>query len=320
MSDRCIFVDVSLYQPNMDWKVLAEKGVTGAILKASSGSYRKDALFLQHASAAHAAGLVLGAYHWCDPTNNAITQAQNFLSAVKGQPISFLAVDMEQFWASWVEYFERDITTLLSGEEISDSAYGVASYLVKNSGLPVIIYTRASFVADRAPQAAAWLPNFPLWLAYYPYSRVRISATWEELREKHLPVPLGPLLPKNCTRWTFWQFSGDKFRMEGAGGSLLDLNFFNGDRKALEKFIHTGLPPVIVAPQPALPRRARTLANLNLRSEPRVATDTRIGRVIYNTLVEVKELRQVGVDKWARIGENEWLAMEYKNATLMIWA
>jgi lysozyme len=318
MDNKCIFVDVSLWQPNMDWVQLSQNGVTGAIIKASSGSYRKDPLFTRHVQGVADSGLMIGAYHWCDPTNDDLAQAKNFLSAIKGFPVRFLAIDMEQFWQVWAEFYARDIETIVPGWRISQNAYRVASYLKKNSGLPVIVYTRASFVSYRTPEAAEWLPQFPLWLAYYPYSRVRVTTTWSELKEKYLPVVKGPLLPENCTSWVFWQFSGDKFRLDGTGGSAIDLNFFNGDVKELSEFIQSGLPPT-GAVDPSVPRKAKTLYRLNLRSEPRVAYETLIGKLERGTVVDVLEIKQIGMDKWARIGENRWAAMEYRNAFLMVW-
>ncbi len=318
MKDRALFVDVSLYQPRMDWQVLAENDVSGVIAKASSGSYRKDPLFNSHVDAAKKAGLVVGAYHWCDPTNDDIAQAKNFLDTVKGKPVSFLAVDMEQSWKYWSEFYERKVTSILPGSRISQNAYRVASYLRLNSKLPVIVYTRASFVMAYAPDAVHWMPKFHLWMAHYPYTRTRITTTWDDLRQNHLPVLKNPMRPPNCDQWLFWQFSGDKFRLDGTGGSLIDLNFFNGDKNDLKDFLETGDAPE-QEKDPELPRRARTLANLNVRKQPKVGAGTWVGRLTKGTVVEVVEVRWIGMDKWARIGENRWSAMEYRGAALMTW-
>ncbi len=318
MEEKKLFVDVSLWQPNMDWTMLAQNGVKGVIAKASSGSFRKDPLFTKHVQGATDAGLVVGAYHWCDPTNDDITQAKNFLNTIKGYPVKFLAIDMEQYWQLWAEFYTHEVESIVPGWRISENAYRVASYLKKYSGLPVIVYTRASFVAFRAPEAAEWLPQFHLWLAYYPYSNVRVTTTWAELKAKYLPIVKGPLLPKNCKSWLFWQFAGGKFRLDGTGGSGIDLNFFNGNQADLDAFLKDGTPPTPPNDLPT-PRKARTLARLNVRSEPLVSTKPVIGKLDYGTVVDVFEIRWVGMDKWARIGENRWAAMEYRNAFLMIW-
>jgi lysozyme len=318
MIEKTLVVDVSLYQPKMDWMLLAQNGVAGVIAKASSGSFRKDPLFLRHVQEAKAAGLVVGAYHWCDPSNDDLAQAKNFLSVVQDQPVSFLAVDMEQYWQVWAEFYERKISTIIPGKRISENAFRVASYLRKYSGLPVVIYTRASFVVFRAPQAAEWLPKFPLWLAHYPYTRERISTTWSDLKQNHLPKLTGPLMPPNCNSWVFWQFSGDKFRLPGTNG-VIDLNFFNGSRAELDYFVKTGQLPERVVEEPVLPRKARSLARLNVRSDPKTEYRNIVGKLEKGTIVDVLEVRWVGMDKWARIGENRWVAMQFRNALLMAW-
>jgi GH25 family lysozyme M1 (1,4-beta-N-acetylmuramidase) len=318
MTEKTLVVDVSLYQPKIDWKVLAENGVAGVIAKASSGSFRKDPLFLRHVQEAKAAGLVVGAYHWCDPSNDDLAQAKNFLSTIQNQPVGFLAVDMEQYWQVWAEFYDRNITTIISGKRISENAYRVASYLRKYSGLPVLIYTRASFVYFRAPQAVEWLSKFPLWLAHYPYSRDRVTTTWIDLKKYHLPKLIGPLMPPNCNSWVFWQFSGDKFRLPGTNG-LIDLNYFNGSKDDLDYFIRTGQLPERVENESPLPRKAKALARLNVRSEPQVGTRNFVGKIEKGTIMDVLETRWIGMDKWARIGENLWVAMQFRNALLMVW-
>jgi GH25 family lysozyme M1 (1,4-beta-N-acetylmuramidase) len=316
--EKCLLVDVSLYQPNMDWKILANNGVAGVIIRASAGSYRQDPMFLQHVKSADSAGMIIGAYHWLDPNNDDVAQAQNFLNAVKNQPIRFLALDMEQYWKYWSEYFAHDVKSIIPGSRISENALRVATYLRKNSKLPVVVYTRASFVSYRTPQAKEWLPDYNLWLAYYPYSSVRITTTWEDLKSNYLPILNGPILPEKCTEWSFWQFSGNKFRLEGTGNVVIDLNFFNGNKHDLENFCSTGTVPIPDS-DPELPRKARTRYRINIRTEPRVAYDTYVSTLAYGTIVNVYEIKQIGWDKWARIDINRWAAMEYRNVRLMVW-
>jgi lysozyme len=318
MIDNCLLVDVSLYQPNMDYVELAENNVRGVIAKASQGSYRRDPFFTRHVEKAKKAGMAVGAYHWLDPNSDDITQAKYFLQTVEDQPVSFLAVDMEQYWKYWYEWYKKEIRNVIPAERISENGYRVASFLKKNSGLPVVVYTRASFVSYRTPPASEWLPNFNLWLAYYPYSRVKVTTTWDDLMINYLPRLKGPLLPKNCEQWLFWQFSGDKFRLNGTNGSAIDLNFFNGDADEFNNFITTGNPPKPVI-KPTLPGKARIIYRINLRSEPRVAAETLVGKLNTGTIVDVLETRNVGADVWARIGNNRWAAMLYRNMRLMAW-
>jgi len=318
MLDKCLLVDVSLYNSRIDWKILADNGVVGAIIRASAGSYRQDPLFIRHVEGAVEAGLVVGAYHWLDPNSEDEAQAKNFMQTIAGYPVNFLALDMEQNWKYWSEWYVHDVRHIIPGWRISENAYRVASYVKKNVNSPLVIYTRASFVSAWAPQASAWLSKFNLWLAYYPYARIKVNTTWDDLKTNYMPKVFGPLLPPGVENWVLWQFSGDKFTLEGTGGSAIDLNLFNGTKQQFEQFISTGTPPVRTI-DPVLPKKARTLYRLNVRSSTVVSWENIVGKLNPGTIVDVYELRRVGLDLWARIGPNQWVAMMYRNVRLMVW-
>jgi len=67
MDDFCLGVDVSSWQPKVDWKVLYEGGVRFAIIKLSQGNYSYDRFTREHVRGAMEAGLLVGLYHWHDP-------------------------------------------------------------------------------------------------------------------------------------------------------------------------------------------------------------------------------------------------------------
>src|SRR5512145_1760653 len=96
-------IDVSRWQPSVDWGLLKSKGVMFAIIKATQGNYAVDAMLKKHAEGARAAGMIIGFYHWCDPLVNAESQAKYFLNTIKDLHYHFVAADVEQFWADWQE-------------------------------------------------------------------------------------------------------------------------------------------------------------------------------------------------------------------------
>ncbi len=219
-------IDASRWDIRLDWAQLKAGGVAFAILKAAQGASMRDPRFEQHLQGALSAGLICGAYHWCDPTHDDRRQAENFLAAIEGKQVAFAAVDVEQYWQDWNEWQARRVTRFIPPNRISQSAKTVAAKIQAVSGLPVLIYTRASFVRDYARAMLAWLPQWDLWLAHYPYGSGRVSCSWEQLRQ-HFPRISSPALPEDCRGWHFWQFSAEKFILPGAR-SPLDLNFFNG--------------------------------------------------------------------------------------------
>lgn len=239
-------IDASRWDLRIDWRQVRAGGAAFAILKASQGRAARDPRFEQHLRDAGDAGLICGAYHWCDPLHNDKEQAANFLDAIAGKPVAFAAVDVEQYWQDWMEWQRRSVTRKIPPLRISQSALNTAVEIKARSGLPVLIYTRASFVRDYAEPMLAWLADFDLWLAHYPYGSARVSCSWEQLAAQ-LPRLKTPLMPAGCREWRFWQFSAEKFILPGAP-SPLDLNFFNGNLEQLKKWCRIDPPGVPTKP------------------------------------------------------------------------
>ncbi len=75
-------VDVSAYQPRVDWQRLAATGHRFVWIKASEGSGWTNQYFPRQRSGARSAGLLQGAYHYARPASSSgATQARHFLSA-----------------------------------------------------------------------------------------------------------------------------------------------------------------------------------------------------------------------------------------------
>jgi len=153
--------------------------------------------------------MAIGLFHWVDPTIHAETQAFYFLKAIENLNYHFLAIDMEQQWASWQEWRDGNITQILSPTRISDCAAGFVNFLEGKVKKPLLVYTRASFVSEYAKPAANWLTKYPLWLAHYPYKSGRVKTDWDTFKKSYLPTIKGPNLPLNCKTWHFWQFTGE---------------------------------------------------------------------------------------------------------------
>ena len=235
-------VDVSRWQPAVDWQVLRAAGVSFAVIKASQGATLRDPLLKAHFNGARAAGLVTGVYHWLDPTLPAGRQIDHFLSACSGLDFDFAALDVEQYWRSWEEWSEHRIVRCIEPERISGCAREAGELLRAATKTPVVIYTRASFVHTYAEPMQDWLPGWPLWLAHYPYLRGRVKLTWESLKREHLPKIAGPNMVDGTGEWHFWQFSGDRFLLPGAS-TPLDLNFYNGSEEELRAWCAGKAPP-----------------------------------------------------------------------------
>ncbi|MEN6481689.1 MAG: glycoside hydrolase family 25 protein [Anaerolineaceae bacterium] len=250
-------VDVSTWQKKVDWQVLKAGGVDFALVKASQGSQQKDARCEQHLRGAQAAGLLSGVYHWCDPTCRVESQINNFMSAGAGLSFDFCALDVEQYWCSWQEWSQHQITHKLTPRQISTSARDTATAIRERTGKPTLIYTRASFVSDYARPMLEWLSDWDLWLAFYPFDRGRVQLEWAELTPILQHLPASPLLPEGCREWKFWQISGDKFVLPGCN-SALDLNLFQGSLADLRAWCGLDTTPP-ANPEPGLNEKVERL-------------------------------------------------------------
>lgn len=91
-------LDVSHWQPPIDWAKARRTGVEGVYIKTSQGAGYRDPAAAQHYSGAKAAGLLVGFYHFCT-NDNGIKQFENFAGAANAIGKTELppALDAEAF-------------------------------------------------------------------------------------------------------------------------------------------------------------------------------------------------------------------------------
>ncbi len=253
-------IDVSHYDDSVDWPLLASSGVAFAIAKASQGDYYRDDRCNDHLAGAQAYGLRTGIYHWVDPQCSPHKQVNFLLDIASSLHYEFVCLDVEQH-APWLAAFpQKTVPKKLMGKtvkkkaglkkqvapsvnysprQISDCAEKMAQLLRSRLDVPLVIYTRVSFIVEYARPMLTWIKGYPLWLAQYPLLPVpKSKLTWENLHEVH-PRLTGPMLPAGCSNWTFWQWSGDRLRLPGVS-SCLDLNFYNGNAQDFDRLLNAG--------------------------------------------------------------------------------
>ncbi|MFT4228584.1 GH25 family lysozyme [Micropruina sp.] len=198
-------VDVSRYQGDIDWPVLARQGIDFAFIKATEGSTLVDPRFAANLDGATAAGLRVGTYHFFSFTSGGTTQADNVIRTVPARAdLLPVAVDLEFYGDFWlhpapVEDVRRELAVLLDA-------------LVAHYGRRPIVYT-TSEAYDRYLSGA--FPDVDIW----------IRDVWRT-----------PSLPDGRP-WTFWQFS-DRYRLDGYAGEerFIDVNVFAGGRDHWERY------------------------------------------------------------------------------------
>ena len=199
-------VDVSAYQGDIDWPVLAGQQVQFAFIKASEGSSLQDRYFLRNWEGALQAGIRPGAYHFFSYDSPGHTQAENFIRIVPPTPGALPPVVDLEFYGSYLQEpkdraeVEPELRALLDRLE---AYYGVK---------PILYVTYRSY---QLYLSGGGYSQYPIWFS------------------SPLVAPLGHA-------WSFWQYSHSA-RLEGYHGTQerIDLNVFAGNRSQFESF---GLP------------------------------------------------------------------------------
>ncbi|MEQ8706578.1 MAG: GH25 family lysozyme [Phaeodactylibacter sp.] len=197
-------IDVSHYQADIDWNVVAAQGVQFAFVKASEGMTLIDTLFCENWFELKEANIRRGAYHFFRPRTPVFEQAMNFQTTVKIESSDLPPVlDVEVLdGVSKVELVSSVLTWLY----LTEIHYGVKP----------ILYTNLKFYNK---YLAGHFDEYPLWIARYSRREPTLACGRE---------------------WQFWQY-GNRGSLEGIEGPV-DFNVFQGDLHKLDSLCYYPAP------------------------------------------------------------------------------
>lgn len=199
-------VDVSYYQGEIDWQVLAKENIDFAFIKATEGSSHTDPKFTENWEQAGKTNLKRGAYHFFSFESRGESQAEHFISIVpKEEGMLSPVVDIEFYGNRFrnkpdVEETRRELQSLLDALE--------AYYEVK----PMIYATESSY----STYIRGAFDEYPLWIRNVYFS-------------PNMGMP---------GKWTFWQYDSEA-KLQGYSGEEehIDLNVFYGSEKEWITFL-----------------------------------------------------------------------------------
>ena len=195
-SARVRGIDISNYQGDVDWVKVKASGIGFAYMQASQGIHFIDPNFADNTAAIKKTGLPYGSYHFFRPNHDADAQAQLFLKTTKGR-IGELP-----------PMLDIEVSAGLSAEKVGAGAKRWLEVVEQAIGCKPLVYSYGSFWETNLKDSVG---DYPLWLAEYAAK---------------------PRLPAGKDHWSLWQYS-EKGKVDGIKGPV-DLNYFNGDAKALE--------------------------------------------------------------------------------------
>jgi len=263
--------DVSAYQINVPWKELIDNAGLGcAIIKGDQMTATANHVYL-----AREAGVPLVAlYYWCDPTLSAQYLVDWFANDIREYDPDFIAVDVEQWWASWEEYFDAIAGKIgwgdvkqLSPQAISNHAKAVADGLRKLfPNKLVVIYSATWFTAGHAAPMHDWIGDYPLWWAHYFDGQLGTrQVTWEQLAATP-PWPFEVWMPSPEMKWDIWQYSSTM--ITPAQYARYDWNVFNGTLDEMKRWCKKEITSMgnAYSMDPSLCARVITVTSADARS------------------------------------------------------
>jgi len=194
-------VDVSGYQPTVDWQKVAASGIAFAFIKATEATTLVDHAFARHWAQAKQAKLLRGAYHFFRPKLDAAAQARFFLAQLEDPGELPPVLDVE-------------VTDDVAPAQVVAGVRAWLDVVAGSLGRP-IIYTSPSFW-NALPGAADVAHKADLWVAHWG---------------AHVPASVN-----GWQRWTFWQFT-NKASISGIPGTAdMDEDRFNGSAAELHAY------------------------------------------------------------------------------------
>ena len=189
-------IDISGWQPTVNWVQVKADGVQFAFIKASEG-LAVDSTFASHWAGAASVLIPRGAYHYFRQESDAAVQAAVFANAVGASELG-LVVDIEAQFAKipQADFVQRLLTFL-----------GVIERL---SGKKPMIYTGKYIWADLTGNPS-WAADYPLWIAQYPFGNVIPPISTVR--------GMTPDLPIGWKTYAYWQYSSAG-RVPGITGNV----------------------------------------------------------------------------------------------------
>ncbi|KAI9064782.1 glycoside hydrolase family 25 protein [Trametes sanguinea] len=199
-------IDVSAYQPNINWSTVKANGISFAYIKATEGTTYTNPDFSSQYTGATNAGLIRGGYHFAHPdSSSGATQAKYFLAHGGGWTSDGItlpgALDIE-YNPNGAECYGLSASAMVSWIKDFSNTYH------SSTGVYPVIYTTTDWWTTCTGNSAAFASTNPLWIARYASSIGTLPAGWSYT--------------------TFWQYAD-------SGPNPGDQDEFNGSMAGLKK-------------------------------------------------------------------------------------
>lgn len=151
-------IDLSIWQPEVDYQKLKNEGIEFAIIRCGYGkdNSQKDKCFEKHYQGLKNVGIKIGCYlySYCTKVENAILEAENCLNFIKGKQF-----DLPVFYD-----LEEERTSKLGKKEVTQIALLFCDY-IKRNGYEAGIYANLNWFNNFIDVNKIIENNYKIWLA-----------------------------------------------------------------------------------------------------------------------------------------------------------
>lgn len=200
-----IGIDLSEKNTVTSWTDIAKNQVRFAYLKCTDGVSGSVATYRTYKQAAKQSGLLVGAYHWLNPTQDVSVQVDHFLQSAAVEEDDLPPVVCLELYSTTSSVLEAKLRTFVESVET-------------RTGKRPLIYTSSTYW-KKYMATLEWPCEYPLWID-------EPSMDW--------PAQLYP-----WAGWVLWQFSYQS-KIPGVNGTI-GMNWFNGNLSELKYLAKEGL-------------------------------------------------------------------------------
>jgi lysozyme len=223
-------IDVSAWDPYIDWQRVRNQDIRFAIIKSTEGVDYFNKYFNEQWAGSKSVGILRGAYHYLRAAQDGAKQADFFLSKVDVQD-----GDLPPFLD--IEGANNDGAT---NSQFIGNTQKWLERVESKTGRKPIVYSTAAFLRERLSgnngKPPPWAKNYQIWVAQYPFSYSADGG-------------FQPTQPAGWGEWIIWQYSGDHDTLDGiyqdeARARLVrvDLNVYRHSIEELYKLANAQQP------------------------------------------------------------------------------
>lgn len=225
-------LDVSGYQPNVDWQQQWNMGARFAYVKASEGNYFTNDQFNSQYQGSRNVGMIRGAYHFAIPNwSSGADQARYFVQNGGGwtadgytmPPVLDFEFNPYAGRTDIPGYTPGNTCYSMPPDQLAAWVHDFGNTMQALTGRLPVIYTNTSWW-NQCLGTQTGFSDYPLWVAAYPSS----------------PSDNAGAVPASWSTYSIWQYSS-------TGPLAGDSNVWNGDYAGLSAFARNSIPPEAIA-------------------------------------------------------------------------